>query len=423
MVLKRRLPFGKWVFYLIMTFLLGALAGCAEVQVRTLPPPPPTPKIRVFVEAITGPGMWKMPVEEYSKKVPKFVGRVLAETGIFEMASMENSKSVLVDSRPPTKEEWSKKDWELARRVGKGLHADYAIFVCRSKVKKQIFWDMTFLNVATGKKYRSVSQVPAKRYLDQEEYAKMFKIKYRQIFREAKNDMLVTAIQKSHVASLISPVQPAGGPPPAPSVAEKPKSPDSGRLPSVPVPPAPEPPPLQISRPAVEEEPLPSVAEGKEEPPEDLAGVTVLDLEKELAAKSKTDSRRRLAVYDLETIESLRVVGLILSEALREELNRLGHFALVNRENLVQVLKEIELQMSGLVDEKQAVKVAKGLAASQIVMGRYGALGKTGILQVKRIDVESQGTLAMGSLKCSQGKEDELLAQMAELARKLAGGN
>jgi len=450
MVLKRRPPFGNWVFYLIMTFLLGALAGCAEFQVRTLPPPPPTPKIRVFVEAISAPGRWKMPVEEYSKRVPKFVGKVLAETGIFEMAGIENSKSVLVGSRPPTKQEWAKKDWELARRVGKGLHADYAIFVCRSKVKGQIFWDMTFLNVATGKKYRSVSQVPAKRYLDQEEYAKIFKIKYREIFREAKNDMLVTAIQKSHVASLVTPVQPAASlpssppppapssariipppaeekplaaPPPAPSVAEKPKSPDTGRPPSAPVPPAPASPPPQILSPAVEEESLPSVAEEKGEVPEDLAGVTVLDLEKELAAKSKTDSRKRLAVYDLETIESLRVVGLILSEALREELIRLGHFALVNRENLVQVLKEIELQMSGLVDEKQAVKVAKGLAASQIVMGRYGALGKTGILQVKRIDVESQGTLAMGSLKCSQGKEDELLAQMSDLARKLAGGN
>jgi hypothetical protein len=79
--------------------------------------------------------------------------------------------------------------------------------------------------------------------------------------------------------------------------------------------------------------------------------------------------------------------------------------------------------MTGLVDEKQAVKVGKGLAANQIVMGRYGALGKTTILQAKRVDVESQGTLAMGSLRCSQGQEDELLVQMSDLARKLAGGN
>lgn len=463
MALNRTPAFGNWVFYLTICLMLGVLAGCAEVQVRTLSPPPPTAKIRVFVEAITGPGStgpggWKMSVEEFSKRVPKFVGDVLVETGIYEVASIENSKSVLVGSRPLTKWEWAKKDWELARRVGRGLHADYAIIVSRSMVKGKIFWDMTFLNVATGKKYRSVSRAPRKPYLGKEDYVDIFRIKYREIFRGAKNDMLATAIQKSHVAPLITPVPPAPGPPsPAPSssritgppaeekplaetpkeikeireakalppapVAEKPKSPDSGRTPSAPAPPTAAPPPPQISSPAVKEEPLPSVSEEIGEGPEDLDGVTVLDLEKILTAESKPDSRKRLAVYDLETIESLRVVGLILSEALREELIRLGHFALVNRENLVQVLKEIELQMTGLVDEKQAVKVGKGLAASQIVMGRYGALGKSAILQAKRIDVESQGTLAMGSLKCSQGQEGELLAQMAALARKLAGAN
>jgi len=334
---------------------------------------------------------------------------------------------------------------------------------------------MTFLNVATGKKYTSVSRTSFQHYLGPEDYANIFKIKYREIFREAKNDMLATAMQKSHVAHLITPVKSAPGPAPvaekpksippekvasvpsrpssapsssqiarppvqekplaaspkeikeakalpAHSVTEQPKSTDAGKVPSVPAPPTPAPPPKQISTPVVKEEPLPKVSKEMEEAPEGLAGVPVLDMEKILTAETKPDSRKRLAVYDLETAEPLKVVGLILSEALREELIRLGHFALVNRENLVQVLKEIELQMTGLVDEKQAVKVGKGLAANQIVMGRYGALGKTAVLQAKRVDVESQGTLAMASLKCSQGQEDELLGQMAELARRLAGG-
>jgi len=55
-----------------------------------------------------------------------------------------------------------------------------------------------------------------------------------------------------------------------------------------------------------------------EEAPEGLAGVPVLDMEKILTAETKPDSRKRLAVYDLETAEPLKVVGLILSEALRE---------------------------------------------------------------------------------------------------------
>jgi hypothetical protein len=481
MPLKRCPVLGNRVIYLTLCLILGALAGCAEVQVRTLPLPPPTPKIRVFVEAITEPGRWKMPAEVFAKRVPKCVEQVLVETGIYEVASIEDSKSVLVGAGPLTRWDWAKKDWDLARRVGRGLHADYAIIVSRSRHERDIFWEMTFLNVATGKKYRSVSRTSFQHYLDVEDYVNIFKIKYREIFRKAKNDMLATAIQKSRVAPLVTPIKfaahkppvppsPASSspristppaaekplaaspkeikeakvPPPAPAV-EKVKIPNARRTPSAPAtpspapsspvtgpptgekplaaPPAPTPPPPQISTPAVQEKPLLVVSKEKEEAPEDLAGVTVLDLEKVLTSESKPDSRKRLAVYDLETIENLRVVGLILSEALREELIRLGHFTLVNRENLVQVLKEIELQMTGLVDEKQAVKVGKGLAANQIVMGRYGALGKTAILQAKRVDVESQGTLAMASLKCSQGQEDELLAQMSDLARKLAGGN
>jgi len=138
--------------------MLGALAGCAEVQVRTLPPPPPTPKIRVFVQAITEPGRWQMPAELFAKRVPKCVEQVLIETGIYEVASIEDSKSVLEGSRPLTRWDWAKKDWELARKVGRGLHADYAIIVSRSWHKGYIFWEMTFLNVATGKKYRSVAR-------------------------------------------------------------------------------------------------------------------------------------------------------------------------------------------------------------------------------------------------------------------------
>lgn len=83
MALKRRPAFHNRVFCLTMSLMLGALAGCAEVQVRTLPPPPPTPKIRVFVQAITEPGRWKMPAEVFAKRVPKFVGDVLVETGIY----------------------------------------------------------------------------------------------------------------------------------------------------------------------------------------------------------------------------------------------------------------------------------------------------------------------------------------------------
>jgi hypothetical protein len=145
-----------------------------------------------------------------------------------------------------------------------------------------------------------------------------------------------------------------------------------------------------------------------------------IDLEKAIQAEAGVEGRKKLAVYDLDTADQYRIVALILSEALREELLKLGLFQLVNRENIVRVLEEMALQQTGLVDEKEAVKAGKGLAVQQIVLGRYGTLGKISILQAKRLEVETQRDLAIGSLKCEAGREDELLQHIADLAKEIS---
>lgn len=123
----------------------------------------------------------------------------------------------------------------------------------------------------------------------------------------------------------------------------------------------------------------------------------------------------------MEATEQHKIVALILSEALREELLKQDDFRLVNRENMVKVLEEMALQQTGLVDEKEAIRAGKGLAVQQIVLGRYGTLGKIAVLQVKRLDVETQGALGAGSLKCDVGREEELLLHMADLAKAILG--
>ncbi|MDD5207276.1 MAG: hypothetical protein PHS17_17755, partial [Desulfobacterales bacterium] len=92
----------------------------------------------------------------------------------------------------------------------------------------------------------------------------------------------------------------------------------------------------------------------------------------------------------------------------------------VNRENMLQLMDELKFQQTGLVDEKQAVQLGKGMAANQVVTGRLGPLGGSYLLQAKRIDVQSLGTRALGSLKCKQGEEELLLEQLPALAKKLA---
>ena len=84
-----------------------------------------------------------------------------------------------------------------------------------------------------------------------------------------------------------------------------------------------------------------------------------------------------------------------------------------------QVVQEITLGQTGLIDEKQAIQAGKALAAKQIIVGRLASIGKSSLLQAKRIDTETHSTMAISSLKCKKGKEEVLLDRMKELAVKL----
>lgn len=142
-------------------------------------------------------------------------------------------------------------------------------------------------------------------------------------------------------------------------------------------------------------------------------------LEHEPQKATPATDKAKLVVYDFDTVERLSVVALILTDALREELFRLGRFSLVSRENVMQVMQELKLQHSGLVAEKEIVELGKWLAANQAVTGRLAMLGNSYILQAKRTDIKTMGTLGIGTVTCSSGREEELLSGIPLLARKL----
>jgi hypothetical protein len=360
---------------LVSIFVLAFMAGCAEVQVRTLPAPAPTAKLRVFVVPISTGGGWKNSHEQYAKNMIAVAQRHFERLKIYEVVPEENLKLALGESWYSAQEwmgRWSKNHWELTRKVGKGLHAEYGVFTERYRRERDFFWRLALVNIETGRKFDVWMQVPdgaASRYQE------IIPASYREIFRQAKEDLLATAIQKGQART--------------PGSFPKPSTPPAGK-------------PSLSEGQRVSEKPGPSI-----------------DLEQVRRAEALTAGKTRLAVLDLNTSEPFKVVALILSEALREEIFRIGAFSLVNRENMDQVLNEMGLQQTGLVEERQAVRAGKGLAAAQIVLGQFGSLGGTSVLQVKRVDVETQGTLAVGSLRCPKGREEELLAGLSDLARKL----
>lgn len=393
----------------VMFLTVFFLAACAKIQINTIPEPPPTTKLRVYVLALTGHGNWLTPHKEFVAGTTRIVGQHLKETGIYEVVSKEDVRAVL-GSQNLAHWQIASGDWSTARKIGKALHADYVMIIERNIGGATGGGDFTvdnvLINTKTGKKYGSwyvLSRVTAR---DRDKTAQLVRATHQNIFRSAKEDMLATAIKKGKRASLTAPRQPVL----PPAIARKP-IPEPVRKK------AEQPEPMAIQEPTASAPMQHPTAEQPAKP----SWMKEVKMEEALTQRTGPAKGTKLVVYDLESPENYRPAALILTEALREELFILKKFVLVNRENLQKVLEEMALQQTGLIDEKQAIKTGKGLAANQVVTGKLGLLGKTFVLQAKRIDVETFATLGLTSAKFQQGEEDEVLSKIPDLARKLSG--
>jgi len=441
----------KNYFLRLFIFILAAVSllilnSCAEVQLKAISSPPPTAKLRVFVLPIsapfpypTGTGPWdayhKIFVERQIRGIEQFLDR----TGIYELVPEQDVKEVLGEQKPSFIE-MSKNNWALTREAGKALYAEYVYVIERRSEKDgrgglDYFFTINLINTSSGKLYEASARIDTFDRSNSYRMGEIIRNLYRTVFISAKYDMFGTAIRKSEIiskqdtelAAAPKPEQKTTPPPPetkaqiqtvvperpvsvpeqkkvavVPKPEIQPKAPEPKRVPAVP-----EPeektitPPPEIKLPAPEPQKIPDTA--IEKPRHDIRGI------------------EKLVIYDLDAPEQYKPVALILTEVLREELFILNRFILVNRENMLDVLREMALQQSGLIDEKQAVKAGKGLAANQIVTGSLGLLGKTYLLNAKRIDVETFVTLGLASTRFVKGEEEDVLGRLPGLAKSLAG--
>lgn len=408
-------PSHNYPLLLLILSITILISACAEIRVVTIPPPTASPRLRVYVEPFTtfaigrnGRPVWDTTHEEFVNNQVRFIEKYLAQTGIYEIVKKDEVLSSIGEVRL-TYSRMELDDWKLAKKIGLALHADYVMVIERgtNSVSNENYYKSILLNVETGKKF-GVQHSTDKRGI-RGQRKEIVQASYQEIFRSAKEDLLATAIKKGQrIGSL-----PDKAATPALAESQVKLQEEERQLATTPI--------LDQS-PLEKVSPPPSAATGTQ-PPVDSEQVWLRerDIEDLLTQDEPLTSGKKLVVYDLDASQQYKPASLILSEALREEIFKLKKFTLVNREDLEVVLKEIALQQTGLINEKEAIQTGKGFAANQIITGRLGLLGKTFVLQAKRVDVETYATLGLASAKFNQGQEDEAFTQMQQFATHLAG--
>jgi len=373
--------------------ILASLSSCAQIQVTTIPSPSQTARLRIFVYPLSGElqkGAWGKSHEEFAEGQIRRVEKMLERTGIYDVVSNADVQSAISTSQP-TRWQLQSNDWALTRRIANAVHADYALIVERGLVGRgNFFWENVLINTTTGKEFGVYLSFMGKIPENTSKKA------YQELFKDAKENLLATAVKKSRAPSRdrgAAPPEEAGG-----------KSAPAGGPENF----------ATLQEPEQKPEQKPVVPSGTAGTTSRVIDTKTISFDDEPAGKGE-----RLIVYDLEAAENLKITALIISECLREEIYKLGRFTLVNRENMLKVIEEMKFQQTGLVDEKQAVQLGKGMAADHIITGRLGVLGGLSILQAKRINVQSFGTSGIASLKCKQGEEETLLDHLNQLVTKL----
>lgn len=126
---------------------------------------------------------------------------MLERTGIYDVVSKADVQYA-IGTRQPTRWQSESNNWALARRIANAVHADYALIVERGfRGRGDFFWENVLINTTTGKKFgvyfSFLGKQPGEGKIPENTPAKA----YRELFNDAKEDLLATAVKKSRPSS------------------------------------------------------------------------------------------------------------------------------------------------------------------------------------------------------------------------------
>jgi TolB-like protein len=116
----------------------------------------------------------------------------------------------------------------------------------------------------------------------------------------------------------------------------------------------------------------------------------------------------RLAVLRFDVTGVDPTLGDAVAEMIGGELSNNPQVTVIERSAIDKVLKEMEIQRSGLTTA-DAVKIGKGLNARTVLLGSVRKFGDTTyIIQTRAVDVETQQVQGSRDVTCENCKEGDL---------------
>jgi hypothetical protein len=118
-----------FIFRATICLALFFVTGCAEIRLHSLPDPSPTAKLRVFVLPVSGAlsrGTWGIPHAEFANNQYLATARMLSDKGIYTVVSRDEVRKV-TEGQETIGWQWERDEWELAKKAGRALHADYLL--------------------------------------------------------------------------------------------------------------------------------------------------------------------------------------------------------------------------------------------------------------------------------------------------------
>ncbi|MCX5784628.1 MAG: hypothetical protein NTX59_02970 [Elusimicrobia bacterium] len=116
--------------------------------------------------------------------------------------------------------------------------------------------------------------------------------------------------------------------------------------------------------------------------------------------------------------KSLDSIGITLSDLISAQMAAKKGFKLVERQRIEEMLSELKLGQSGVVDQNAAIQVGKMLGANVMAFGSFSSFGKKVLLTIRLIKVETGEIVGGVSERSSDVYKLDVLAENA--AKKLS---